>query len=326
MRVLVCGGNGFVGSHIAETLLAKGAEVWSCDTKRPATVQSEGIKYIIDDLREPHRLDSLMESLWFGQIYQCAATVGGAGFSGCGDFDADILRDSILINANILNSILSCREMPRPRIFFASSAVVYPADNAPGGHKHDETCAYPAMPGSEYGWEKLLSERLYLAHYKNYGIPVRIGRFHNVFGSPCSFKGGKETSIAAFCRMVAGAPDGGQIDVWGDGNARRSYIHIDDCVNGVIALMARNDFAGPVNIGSDFAITINDVCKIIIEISGKNIGINHIEGPSGARCRISDNTLAYEKLDWKPEFNIHKLRSDLWKTYKWIEAEVQKCK
>jgi nucleoside-diphosphate-sugar epimerase len=312
-RCLILGSNGFVGARLYDRL-SKLNNVKRCDLS-----EKDSYSYFTADLRHSAEARYVFsKSDRFHEVYQCAATVGGVGFYGNGKHDADILRDSILINANVLNAILEEGE-PYPKVFFASSATVYPGDKE-GAMSED--MAYPVNPSSEYGWEKIMSERLYLAHHRNYGIPIRIARFHNIFGAPCVYDGGRETSIASFCRMIARAPNGGSIKIWGDGSARRSYIHIDDCVSGVMALM-EGDTVGPVNIGSDLSVSIRDICEIIISSSGKEIKIEQADGPAGAKNRNSDNALAYSGLNWRPEFTLQGLKDKLAETYKWIERQVQ---
>jgi nucleoside-diphosphate-sugar epimerase len=255
----------------------------------------------------------------FDEIYQLAADMGGAGFVFTGDNDADIMHNSALINLNILEA--SWKRNVK-KIFYSSSACIYPEYNQkdPDNPNTAEESAYPAMPDSEYGWEKLFSERLYLAFQRNYGIDVRIARFHNIFGPEGSWNGGREKAPAAMCRKVALAEDGGEIEMWGDGKQTRSFLYIDECLEGVLRLMD-SDWSGPVNIGSEEMVSINSLAEMIMEIAGKKLGIKHIEGPLGVRGRNSDNSLIQEKLGWKPK---QPLRTGLEITYKWIEEQVKK--
>jgi nucleoside-diphosphate-sugar epimerase len=245
--------------------------------------------------------------------------MGGAGFVFTGENDANIMHNSALINLNMAEV---CVKNKVKRVFYSSSACMYPEHNQkdPNNPKCSEESAYPANPDSEYGWEKLFSERLYLAFNRNYGLQVRIARFHNIFGPEGTWRGGREKAPAAICRKVAEAKDGGTIEIWGDGLQTRSFLYIDECLKGVL-LLTRSDFLGPVNIGSDEMIAINDLAKMVISVSGKSLGIKNIPGPQGVRGRNSDNKLIAQKLDWKP---TQPLKTGIEKTYKWIEEQVKK--
>jgi nucleoside-diphosphate-sugar epimerase len=243
--------------------------------------------------------------------------MGGAGYIFTGENDANVMHNSAMINLNVAKEAV---EQKVKRIFYSSSACMYPEHNQldPNNPNCEESSAYPANPDSEYGWEKLFSERMFLAFARNYGLKVRIARFHNIFGPQGTWKGGKEKAPAAMCRKVAETPDGGEIEVWGDGSQTRSFLYVDECIEGIRRLI-RSDFEGPVNIGSEEIITINDLAKMAIYISGKNITIKNIEGPTGVRGRNSDNKLIQEKLGWAPDYP---LIIGLEKTYNWINKQV----
>lgn len=316
-KALVCGAGGFIGSHLVKRLRTKGYWVRGVDLKYPEFAKTKANEFIIGDLRDPVVCESVLDQ-YFDEIYQLAADMGGAGFVFTGDNDADIMHNSALINLNILGR---SRKVGVGKIFYSSSACIYPEYNQkdPDNPKCSEDSAYPAMPDSEYGWEKLFSERLYLAFYRNYGIQVRIARFHNIFGEEGTWIGGREKAPAAFCRKVAEAPDGGTIEMWGDGRQTRSFLYIDDCIDAVLKLMASN-FTGPVNIGSEEMVTINQLARIIMDISGKTLSIIHIPGPLGVRGRNSDNELIEKKLGWRPQYT---LRAGLEITYPWILEQVR---
>jgi GDP-D-mannose 3',5'-epimerase len=318
---LVCGGGGFIGHHLARKLKSLGYWVRSVDLKYPEFSPKEEVDdFVIGDLRDPEVWQKILDRD-FDEVYQLAADMGGAGFVFTGESDADIMHNSALINLNCLY-YLKEKEF-KGKVFYSSSACMYPEyrqtdPNNPGLKESD---AYPAQPDSEYGWEKLFSERMYLAFHRNYGINVRIARFHNIFGPEGTYEGGREKAPAALCRKVASAPDGGEIEIWGDGEQTRSFLYIDECLEGVLRLMD-SDFLGPVNIGSDEMISINNLAKMIMEIAGKKLRIKHIPGPLGVRGRNSDNTLIKEKLGWAP---AAKLEDGLRKTYLWICERVKKA-
>jgi len=319
-QALVCGGGGFIGHHMARKLKALGYWVRSVDLKYPEfSPKDEVDDFVIGDLRDPEVWKKILDRD-FDEVYQFAADMGGAGFVFTGENDADIMHNSALINLNCLYYLKEKKF--KGKVFYSSSACVYPEyrqtdPNNPGLKEED---AYPAKPDSEYGWEKLFSERMYLAFHRNYGINVRIARFHNIFGPEGTYEGGREKAPAALCRKVALAPNGGEIEIWGDGEQTRSFLYIDECIEGVLRLM-NSDFLGPVNIGSDEMISINNLAKMIMEIAGKNLKIKHIPGPLGVRGRNSDNTLIKEKLGWAPS---KPLREGMEKTYHWIESELKK--
>lgn len=315
-RALVCGAGGFIGSHLVKRLKAEGFFVIGADLKSPEFSPSPADDYQLIDLRDPqkarwavHRADV---------VYQLAADMGGAGYLFTGIHDAEVMRNCSLINLNVLH-MASLEGVER--IFFSSSACVYPTRNQedPDNPVCSEDSTYPADPDSDYGWEKLYAERLYDAYRRNHGIKVRVARLHGIFGPEGTWTGGREKSVSAICRKVAEAPDGGSIDVWGDGEQTRSYLYIDECVEGIRRLMESN-FSGPVNIGSEELVSINCLASMAMEISGKRLSIKHVPGPLGVRGRNSDNRLISEKLGWKPS---QPLRDGLEKTYRWIESKVK---
>jgi GDP-D-mannose 3', 5'-epimerase len=317
---IVIGAGGFIGSHIAKRLKADGYWVRGVDLKQPEFESSACDEFFIGDCRNPQVVDFIINQK-VDRVFQLAADMGGAGYINTGDHDADVMNNSAKINLNVLDA---CRQQGIEQAFFSSSACVYNEHNQMDRENPDcrEETAYPAFPDSEYGWEKLFSERLYMAYNKQYGMNNRVARFHNIFGEFGTWTGGKEKAPAAICRKVAMANDGDTIDIWGDGLQTRSFLHVDDCVEGVMRLMD-SDFTGPVNIGSDYLISINDLVAMVCEIAGKNLNINHIPGPQGVRGRNSNNNLIKEKLNWSPKQD---LRSDIEKTYRWIEEQVKAVK
>lgn len=316
-KAIVIGAGGFIGSHIAKRLKEDGYWVRGVDLKTPEFSSSACDEFFIGDCRNPKVVDFIIDQK-VDRVFQLAADMGGAGYINTGDHDADVMNNSAKINLNVLDA---CREQGIEQAFFSSSACVYNEHNQMDRENPDcrEETAYPAFPDSEYGWEKLFSERLYMAYNKQYGMRNRVARFHNIFGEFGTWTGGKEKAPAAICRKVAMANDGDTIDIWGDGLQTRSFLHVDDCVEGVMRLM-NSDFTGPVNIGSDYLISINDLVAMVCEIAGKNLNINHIPGPQGVRGRNSNNNLIKEKLNWSPKQD---LRSDIEKTYHWIEEQVK---
>jgi len=325
---LVLGAGGFIGSHLVKRLKEEGFWVRGVDLKLPSFSPSDAHEFIIGDLRDPkvvsramfapdqHSLDDKERS--FDEVYQLAADMGGAGYIFTGENDANVMHNSALINLNVLKEAV---EKNVKRVFYSSSACMYPEYNQldPDNPKCSEESAYPAAPDSEYGWEKLFSERLYLAFKCNYGLDVHIGRFHNIFGPEGTYKGGKEKAPAALCRKVSEAVDGDVIEVWGDGLQTRSFLYIDECIDGILKL-TRSDFEGPVNIGSEEMISINDFAQMIISISGKNITVKNIDGPTGVRGRNSDNKLIKEKLGWEPTKPLY---DGILKTYNWIDKQAK---
>lgn len=315
---LVTGAGGFIGSHLVQRLKREGYWVRGVDLKYPEFDETEADDFVIGDLRESDFCRSITD-IKFNEVYQLAADMGGAGFVFTGENDANIMHNSALINLNMLGA---CYKRKIKRIFYSSSACIYPKYNQidPDNPKCSEDSAYPAAPDSEYGWEKLFSERLYLAFHRNYGMQVRIVRYHNVFGPKGTWQGGREKAPAALCRKVAMAADGGEIEVWGDGKQTRSFLYIDECLEGTIRL-THSDFIGPLNIGSEEMVTINQLAKMIIKISGKSLTIKNIPGPLGVRGRNSDNRLMNEKLRWKP---VMPLTKGLEITYNWIKEQILK--
>lgn len=315
-KALVCGAGGFIGSHLVKRLKREGFWVRGVDLKYPEFGETEADDFVIGDLRDPHVCRHVAD-MRFDEVYQLAADMGGAGFVFTGENDADIMHNSGMINLNVLDT---CYKRNIKRIFYSSSACIYPQYNQmdPDNPKCSEDSAYPAAPDSEYGWEKLFSERLYLSFQRNYNTEVRIARYHNIFGPEGTWTGGREKAPAALCRKVAMTPDGGEIEMWGDGKQTRSFLYIDECLEATVRL-TRSDFTGPVNIGSEEMVTINQLAEMIMKIAGKKLTIKHIPGPQGVRGRNSDNRLIYEKLGWVPSMP---LKEGLEKTYKWIEEQV----
>mgnify|MGYP000877019824 CR=1 FL=1 len=315
-KALVCGAGGFIGSHLVRKLKSEGFWVRGVDLKHPEFSTSVADDFVIGDLREQSVCRAVLDSE-FDHVYQLAADMGGAGYIFTGENDANVMHNSALINLNIVEL---CVKHKVKVVFYSSSACMYPEHNQmdPNNPKCDEDSAYPANPDSEYGWEKLFSERLYLAFGRNYGLNVRVGRFHNIFGPEGTWNGGKEKAPAAICRKVAAAPEGGTIDIWGDGKQTRSFLFIDECVEAIRRLV-ESDFTGPVNIGSEEMIAINDLASMVIEISGKNLTVKNVPGPQGVRGRNSDNKLISQKLDWMP---VMPLREGIHITYQWIHDQV----
>jgi nucleoside-diphosphate-sugar epimerase len=313
---LVCGAGGFIGSHMVNRLKKEGFWVRGVDLHYPLFSETSADDFIIGDLRDPYVCRSATDRK-FDEIYQFAADMGGAGFVFSGENDAEIMHNSATINLNMLDA---CEKRNCRRIFYSSSACIYPEYNQmePDNPNCAEDSAYPAAPDSEYGWEKLLSERLYLAYGRNKGFVVRIARYHNIFGPEGTWNGGREKSPAAICRKVAMAADEDTVEVWGDGRQTRSFLYIDECLEGTCRLL-RSDWTGPVNIGSDEMVTINRLVDYVAEIAGKKITKKHIPGPLGVRGRNSDNRMIQEKLGWRP---TQPLKVGLKKTYMWIEQQA----
>lgn len=316
-KALVCGAGGFIGGHLVNRLKSEGYWVRGVDVKHNEYDNNNADEFIIGDLRDPVVAETVITAD-LDEIYQLAADMGGAGFVFTGTNDAAIMHNSVLCNLNVLEV---AKNKGVKRIFYSSSACMYPEHNQmdPNNPKCSEESAYPANPDSEYGWEKLFSERLFLAYQKNHGIEARIARFHNIFGPKGTWDGGREKAPAAVCRKVAMAEDGDAIEIWGDGKQTRSFLIVDECVEGIRRLMA-SDFSGPVNIGSEEMISLNDFARMVIDVSGKALTINNIPGPLGVRGRNSDNNLIKEKLGWAPSIP---LRKGVEKTYAWITDQVQ---
>jgi len=315
---LVLGGGGFIGHHLIKRLKNEGFWVRGADLKYPRFSQTQADDFMIGDLRDQDFVQRVIDQK-FDEVYQLAADMGGAGYIFTGDNDADVMSNSAQINLNVLET---CQKRNIKRIFYSSSACIYPEHNQmdPNNPICTESSAYPANPDSEYGWEKLFSERLYLAYHRNYGMEVRIARYHNIFGPEGSWNDGKEKSPAAICRKVAAAANGGEIEVWGDGKQTRSFLFIDECLEGTTRLM-RSDFTGPVNIGSEEMISINDLVHMACSIAEKNVRIKNIPGPTGVRGRRSDNSLLLQKLNWTPS---QPLRKGIEKTFFWIAGQLEK--
>ncbi len=316
-RILVCGGGGFIGGHLVNRLKDMGMWVRACDLKKNEFSISPADEFVVGDLRDPVICKQVVEGI--DEIYQLAEDMGGAGYIFTGDNDSAVMHNSALIN---LNMVEEARRQKVKKIFYSSSACMYPEYNQmdPDNPKLSEDSAYPAAPDSEYGWEKLFSERLYLSYQRNYGLEVHVARFHNIFGPEGTWTGGKEKAPAALCRKIAEADANGEIEIWGDGKQTRSFLYIDECLEGVLRLM-ESDFSGPVNIGSEEMISINNLAKLIMDIAGKNVKIMNIPGPEGVRGRNSDNALIKKKLGWGPSDS---LRSGLEKTYPWISKQLEK--
>ncbi len=320
--VLVNGAGGFIGSHLVRRLKDEGFWVRGVDLKRPEFSESAADEFIVGDLRDHAIATQAVEGM--DDVYQLAADMGGAGYIFTGEHDAVVMHNSATINLNILDA---GRKASVKRFFYSSSACIYPDYNQkdPQNPVCSEDSAYPAAPDSEYGWEKLFSERLYLAFSRNYGIEVHIARFHNIFGPEGTWQGGREKAPAAICRKVAETPDGGTIEIWGDGKQTRSFLYVDECVEGIRRLMESN-FSGPVNIGSEEMVTINELAEITMNIAGKKLLLHHIPGPLGVRGRNSDNRIILEKLGWAPSSS---LMEGLETTYNWVArqimAEQQQC-
>jgi nucleoside-diphosphate-sugar epimerase len=348
---LVLGAGGFIGSHLVKRLKSEGFWVRGVDLKNPDFEPSPADDFIIGDLRDPRVVANVMllesnngeypleysynsprpfvQNIQWDEVYQLAADMGGAGYIFTGEHDADVMHNSATINLNVAYEAVKQKVK---RVFYSSSACMYPEHNQldPNNPNCEESSAYPANPDSEYGWEKLFSERLYLAFARNYGLSVRVARFHNIFGPQGTWKGGKEKAPAAMCRKAAETPDGGEIEVWGDGLQTRSFLFIDECVDAVLRLMRQESFEGPVNIGSEEMVTINQLAQMAIDASGKNITIKNIEGeefiakygfrcPVGVRGRNSDNKLYKEKLGSDVAYPLDK---GIKQTFEWINKQA----
>jgi nucleoside-diphosphate-sugar epimerase len=318
-KALVLGAGGFIGGHLVTRLKNEGYWVRGVDIKEHEYKKTDADQFFVLDLRVPENvtraftIDGIYET--FDEVYQLAADMGGAGYIFTGDHDADVMHNSAIINLNVANQAVKYKKMPK--IFYSSSACMYPEYNQldPNNPKCSEDLAYPAAPDSEYGWEKLFSERLYLAYNRNYGLPVRIGRFHNIFGPYGSWNNGKEKAPAAVCRKVAFSEDG-TIEIWGDGKQTRSFLYIDECLETVRRFM-ESDFSGPMNIGSEEMISINGLAELVMQLANKKVSIKNIPGPQGVRGRNSDNKLMRDKLGWEP---TQPLSAGLSKTYEWINT------
>jgi len=325
---LVLGAGGFIGNHMVRHLKEKKIWVRGVDLKKPEFESSEADDFVIGDLRSYHTVYNAMvlenESNTFDEIYQFAADMGGAGFIFTGENDAEIMHNSASINLNVLEAMhqLNLRTLSnKTKIFYSSSACVYPSYNQlnPSAPNCEESSAYPAEPDSEYGWEKLFSERMYFAYHRNYGIRVKVARFHNIFGPQGTWEGGREKAPAAICRKIALASSNDQIEVWGDGEQTRSFLYIDECVDAIVKFMNHPSFIGPVNIGSEEMVTINQLVDLTAKIAGKKIKKIHIPGPLGVRGRNSDNSLINKMIGWDSH---QPLELGIEKTYTWILDQV----
>jgi len=341
---LVLGAGGFIGSHMVKRLREEGYWVRGVDLKYPEFSISEANEFVLGDLRDLNFVERVIQYKGpycnfynfvpskyidtFDEIYQFAADMGGAGFVFTGENDADIMHNSVSINLNVLEAqrqLNDFKEVNKTKIFYSGSACMYPEHNQldPDNPDCREESAYPANPDSEYGWEKLFSERLYFAYHRNYGIPVRVARYHNIFGPEGTWTGGREKAPAAICRKVAELSlTGGEIDVWGDGLQTRSFLYIDECIEATRRMMD-SDFIGPVNIGSEEMVTINQLVDTAAKVAGKSVEKNHIDGPLGVRGRNSNNDLIREKLGWDYS---QTLEEGIRKTYSWINSQVYKDK
>lgn len=332
---LVLGAGGFIGSHMVAQLKLEGYWVRGVDLKRPEFSPSQADHFVVRDLRDPRDMAELVGyagcnrdpyqtfALQFDQpfdeIYQFAAEMGGAGYIFTGDNDADIMHNSAAINLNLLNAVVKHSSETKPKIFFSSSACVYPEHNQtdPSNPNCEESSAYPAAPDSEYGWEKLFSERLYLSYARNYNLQVRIARYHNIYGPEGTWQGGREKAPAALCRKVAES-ETGEIEIWGDGNQTRSFLYIDACIAATRQLM-ESEFTGPVNIGSTEMVTINQLAETVARVAGKDIFMIHTDGPTGVNGRNSDNRLFEQMVGTHIEYS---LEEGIANTYNWIYRQL----
>ena len=316
-RAIVLGAGGFIGGHLVNRLKEQGYWVRGVDLKRNPWQNVHADDFVIGDLRDPNVVAEVIDDN-FDELYQLAADMGGAGFVFTGQHDADIMHNSAMINLNVLPQAVKVRIR---KTFYSSSACIYPEHNQidPNNPRTEEHSAYPAAPDSEYGWEKLFSERIYFAFQRNYGLDVHVARFHNIFGPCGSWKDGREKAPAAICRKVATADDGGKIEIWGDGCQTRSFLYVDECLDGIRCLMD-SDFSGPVNVGSEEMVSINQLVQTVADIAGKKLTVQHIPGPIGVRGRTSDNRLIRQQLGWAPS---QPLRAGLENTYRWIDEQVR---
>ena len=316
-KILVCGAGGFIGTHLVEKLKEQGHYVIGADLHYPLYGETKADEFIIADLRVHSNVEHVIKSD-VDEIYQLAADMGGAGYIFTGEHDADIMHNSATINLNVLDVM---KKKGIKKVFYSSSACMYPSHNQtdPDNPLLSEESAYPANPDSEYGWEKLFSERLYLTYARNYNIDVRVARFHNIFGPKGSWNNGKEKAPAALCRKVAMCEDGGTIDVWGPGIQTRSFLFIDECIEGIQRIMESNCNV-PVNLGSTRMISINNLVYLIAKLNNKNVTIRNIDGPLGVMGRNSDNRLIKEMINWVPDED---LESGLVKTYAWINEQIK---
>ena len=318
-KALVLGAGGFIGGHLVKRLKSEGFFVRGVDLKRNEYSHGVADDFILGDLRNQNFVDYVIDQ-YFDEVYQLAADMGGAGYIFTGENDATVMHNSAKININVLES---CYRRSIKNIFYSSSACMYPSYNQedPKNPLCKEDTAYPANPDSEYGWEKLFSERMFLAFNRNFRMNCKIARYHNIFGPEGTYDGGKEKAPAALCRKVALAENGTSIEVWGPGNQTRSFLYIEECIEGTIRLMRDKKFSGPVNIGSDEMISINGLTEMIIEISNKRLSVKNISGPIGVMGRNSDNKLIQDELKWSPS---KPLRDGVKETYSWILGLIKK--
>ena len=313
---LVCGAGGFIGGHLVSRLKQEGFWVRGADLKMHEYCETQADDFMVGDLRDPYFCRQVIDRR-FDEVYQLAADMGGAGFIFVGENDANIMHNSATINLNVLDA---CHKRLIRNIFYSSSACIYPAYNQedPENPNCEESSAYPAAPDSEYGWEKLFSERLFMAYGRCHGMQTRVARYHNVFGPYGTWTGGREKAPAALCRKICMAPDGGSIEIWGDGQQTRSFLYVSECIEGTTRLM-RSNIRHPVNIGSSEMISISQLAELIAKIAGKRVERRHIPGPLGVRGRNSDNRLIEKLLHWKPS---QPLVDGLCTTYSWIEQQT----
>lgn len=318
MKILVCGAGGFIGHHLVKKLVSEGHDVTGADLKKPLFEPSPAKDFRLASLRNWYEVRDLFREP-YDEVYQLAADMGGAGYIFTGEHDAELMTNSVLVNLNVLQAVLF--SSPRAKIMYSSSACAYPAhiQEEPNNPGLKETDAYPANPDSEYGWEKLFSERLYLAYARNYNLDVSIARFHNIYGPLGCYEGGREKAPAAICRKVALAQDSGEVEVWGDGAQTRSFLYIDDCIDGVQALM-NSSCKEPVNIGSEEQVSIDGLTDLVIATSEKRLTKKHIPGPQGVRGRNSNNDLVTAKTGWKPRYT---LSEGIYETYHWIKGQIE---
>ena len=328
-KALVLGAGGFIGSHMVKRLKQEGYWVRGVDLKEPEFSPTAADEFLIHDLRNPQSVKLCLSlsapDLSFDEIYQFAADMGGAGFVFTGEHDADIMHNSATINLNVLDAqrdINETNQINKTKLFYSGSACMYPEHNQvdPNNPNCEESSAYPANPDSEYGWEKLFSERLFLSYHRNYKLPVAIARYHNIYGPEGTWDGGREKAPAAICRKIAQLPpEGGEIEVWGDGLQTRSFLYIDECIEATKRLM-NSDFQGPVNIGSEEMVTINEMVELVAKIANKKIVRKHkMDAPTGVRGRNSDNNLIRSELGW--DYSLS-LEEGLTKTYNWISEQI----
>ena len=317
MKIAVLGAGGFIGNHLVKKLRNEGHNVIGIDLIYPEFSNSLAVEFIIQDLRDTTFVLEFLGEGNFDEVYQLAADMGGAGYIFTGENDAGIMHNSAQINLNVAEALKDTKT----KLFYSSSACIYPEENQLDAQNPNcsEDSAYPASPDSEYGWEKIMSERLYMSYARNYGLDVRIARFHNIFGPQSCYDGGKEKAPAAICRKVALAKDGDQIEIWGTGHQTRSFLFIDECIEGIHRLMQSN-FKKPLNIGSKEMITINDLAEMAISISGKKLTINNIDGPVGVNGRCSDNQLIANVLNWQPDYPLKKGMEIL---FNWVNSQLE---